>query len=152
MKKKILETLFFLIIVPIAGYALLHMTFLLDSLYQGLFVNQLFENPTGKYRWFAYFSQGSFALVMLLVSFVFMQSKLPDSIKAIFAPVPAGVIFITISIYFYKFPLVTYTLCVMFYCGSLFHLRKNKKSWIYYYSITLTGLIMLVLGLMGMNL
>ena len=36
MKKKILETLFFLIIVPIAGYVLLHMTFLLDSLYQGL--------------------------------------------------------------------------------------------------------------------
>ncbi len=152
MKKKIFEVLFFLIIVPIVGYVLLHLTFLLDSLYQGLFMKNLFEDPSGQYRWFAYFAQGSFTLMILLVSFVFMQSKIPDSIKAIFAPVPIGVIFITISIYFYKFPLVTYTLCVIFYCGSLFHLRKNKKTWIYYYSITLTGLIMLVLGIMGMDI
>ena len=152
MKKKIFEVLFFLIIVPIAGYVLLHLTFLLDSLYQGLFFKNLFENPSEQYRWFVYFTQGSFALMILLVSFVFMQSGIPDSIKAIFAPVPIGVLFITISIYFYKLPLITYTLCVICYCGSLFHLRKKGKTWIYYYSITLTGLIMLVLTIMGMDI
>ena len=66
--------------------------------------------------------------------------------------VPLVVIFVTIGIFLYHWPLVPYLVGGLFAIGVLFYLYRTKQPWLYYYTLILVALSLMILTLLGVEI
>lgn len=155
-KKIILKNILSIFAVPIFGFILLNLTFILDAVFQGLielFVRIFVEfDENTSWYWFPPLRHGLFIVLIALISWVIFKSKLKTIYKAIYLPVPAAVIFVTIGMFLYQWPVITYSLSSLFGIGVLFYLYRTKKPWLYYYAFSLIGITMLMVGILGVEI
>jgi hypothetical protein len=86
---------------------------------------------------------------MALISWLVFRSKLRVLIKAIFMTVPTAVTLVTIGILLYPSPFLPYLVGVILTIGVLYYFYRTHKSWLYYYSVILVALVLMVFTLMG---
>ena len=88
-------------------------------------------------------------IIIALISWVIFRTKLPVLIKAIFMTVPTAVALVTIGILLYSFPIVPYIVGATLTLGVLYYFYRTNKPWLYYYSVILVAITLMIFTLMG---
>jgi hypothetical protein len=152
LTKKILSAL----AVAVFGFILLNIIFLFDALFQGLITAfaRLFTplDVNMKLYWFPPTKHILFAIIIWLIALPIFKSKLSTIYKAIYFVAPLAVTFATIGMFFYPWPIVVYSLGSLFFLGVLCYLYKTKQPWIYYYTLILISIAMLLVNLLGVEI
>jgi hypothetical protein len=63
-----------------------------------------------------------------------------------------AVVYATIGIFFHARPLWAYALGGVFGLGVLVFLLRTRQPWLYYYCLALISLMMLLVGLLGVEI
>jgi hypothetical protein len=138
------------------GFILLNLTFIFDFLLQSLVdkIVRLFTlvDFNMAWHWFPMLKHLMFVVIICLISWLVYRSKLGVLYKAIFMTVPLAVIYVTIGMFFYQWLIIVYSLGGLFSIGVLYYFYRTKKPWLYYYTLILVGLAMLLVGLLGIEI
>ncbi|HOZ36212.1 MAG TPA: hypothetical protein PLR18_00015 [bacterium] len=139
--------------VAVFGFILLNLTFLFDAVYQGVlrFIISRFIplNPELNLRWLPPSMHASFAVVILIISWFVLRSKLRPLFKATYLTVPTATTLVTLGLFLYRWPLISYILGGLLCLCALYYLYRAKQSWLYYYAIILVGLVLFIFTLSG---
>mgnify|MGYP001575441596 FL=1 len=142
--------------VAVFGFILLNLAFMFDFLFQSLVIGliELFAPVDFEigWQWLPPFMHGSFVLLLGLISWFIFRSKLGVLYKAIYMTVPLVVVLATIGMFLYQWPIAVYSLSGLFFIGVLYHFYRTKQPWLYYYTLVLAGLAMLLMGLSGVEI
>lgn len=150
--KSVLKNVLTFIAIPVVGYILLLLTFMLDALFQMAINRFLPFNYNMTVYWLPISKHILFAAIILIIALFVFKSKLKDLYKAVFASVPTAVILITEGIFLYRWPAVEYSICLLTYGIIIFYIYKTKRSWIYYYSVSWVALALLVMAISGVEI
>jgi len=148
-----LKTVLTVAAVPVFGFILLNLTFMFDYGYQSL-INRFFpHNYDMDVSWFPPAKHISFVVVILVISFfIFRAKKLKDIYKAIYACVPAAVVLVTIGMFLNHRQILVYIVSAAVYAAIMLYLFLKKKPWVYWYSVTLTAAVLLIMAVTGVEI
>jgi hypothetical protein len=135
--------------VAAIGFVLLNLTFLFNFLvfrFIDIFIPDDLESLP---RWLPVARHILFVIIIGLISWVMFRLKLPVLIKAIFMTVPTAVTLVTIGILLNPVPVLPYVIGGLLTIGVLYYFYRTNKSWLYYYSVSLVAVILMVFTLMG---
>lgn len=156
VRNKFVKNILSAIAVAIFGFILLNLTFIFDFLFQSLIdgVIKLFTpaDINMAWHWFPPMKHAMFVVIIGLISWFVFKSKLKVLYKAIYMTVPLAVVFATIGIFFYRWQIAVYSLGGLFGVGVLYYLYKTKQPWLYYYTLILIGIVMLLVRLLGVEI
>jgi hypothetical protein len=135
------------------GFVLLGLTFLCDFLFQSL-VNSVLRLFTPfdshmDWDWFPTARHAMFMVIVCLISRPILRSKLGMLYKAIYMTVPVAVILATIGIFLYRWPPVPYLVGGLFTAGVMLYLHRTKQPWLYYFSVIMVALCLMVFTVLG---
>ncbi len=91
-------------------------------------------------------------VVLAVLSWFIFRSKLATLYKAIYTTVPVATVLAFIAIDFERRPVLVYSLGALFSLGVLAYLFLTKKSWLYYFSVVLISITLLVVGVLGVEI
>ncbi|MDD4938372.1 MAG: hypothetical protein PHX34_05180 [Candidatus Shapirobacteria bacterium] len=139
------------------GWVLLNLTFILDYLFQRsiLFLFGRLMPLDWWYKntfWFPSVMHFLFVVLIALISYKVFKSKLKVIFKAIYMVVPVAVVLVTFGIFFYQLPIIIYGLSILSVLSVLFWFFKTKQPWIYYFSVILISVVLLISTLVGMEI
>ena len=138
------------------GFILLNLTFLFDFLFQTAVkgVIKLFTpvDLALTYIWFLPMMQVLFVVIIGFMSWLVFRSRLGVLFKAVYLTVPLSVLFVTMGILLYPWPAVAYVLGSVFSIGVLYYFYRSRQPWLYYYTLILISLSMLLVGLLGVEI
>jgi hypothetical protein len=66
--------------------------------------------------------------------------------------VPLAVVFATLGIFLYRWPVAAYSIGSLLGIGVLYYFYRTKQPWLYYYTVILIGITMLLVGLLGVEI
>lgn len=135
--------------VAAAGFILLNLTFILNALFFrliGVFVREETENLPS---WLPSLRHLLFLAVVILISWPILGSRLKPLFKAIYLTVPTAVLFVTVGLFLYQWPVVVFILCFLITVGALYYFYRRHLSWLYYYTVLLVGAVLAVFLLLG---
>jgi len=142
--------------IAVLGFIFLTLTFVFDALFQSLIdgVIKLFTSVDINmvWYWFPPIKHVMFVVVIGIISWFIFRIKLSDFWKATYMIVPLAVVFATIGMFFYQWPVVVYLIGGLFGIGILYYLYKTKQPWLYYYALILIGITMLLVALLGIEI
>ena len=72
--------------------------------------------------------------------------------KAIYMTVPFAVVFLTIGIFLFRWPVLAYSVSGLFFFGVLYYFYRTRQPWLYYYTLILVAFVMLIAGLLGIEI
>lgn len=152
-KHPVVKIILSAVAVAVFGYLLLNVTFLVDFLFQGsvIWIIKLFTStyPPMDWNWFPPLMHGLFVVVIGLISWPIFRSKLAPIYKAIYLTVPTAVVLVTVGIFLYRWPVLSYSLGGLIGLGTLYFLYRTKQPWLYYYTVILVGLSLAIFSLLG---
>ena len=153
LKNPLINKILSLLAIPVFGFILLNLTFVLNAVYQnGLrLIIGLFRplGPEVNAPLIPMLLRVSFILVIGLISWFIFQSNLKTIYKAIFTTVPVATVLVFIGMFLYQWPVISYLVGGLFCLSILYYLYHTKKSWLYYYTVILVGLILVIFTLLG---
>jgi hypothetical protein len=126
--------------------------FLIQSLVIGLIKLFTPVNFETNFQWLPPAMHGLFVVIIGIISWFIFRSKLGTFYKATYLTVPLAVIFVTIGMFLGQWPIASYSLGGLFGIGVLYYFYRTGKSWLYYYSVILIGITMLLVGLLGVKI
>jgi hypothetical protein len=139
--------------VAFFGFILLNLTFLFDFLFQSLVDGAVRfftpEDVNMAWRWFPPTKHVMFVVIIGLISWPILRSKLGTLYKAIYLTVPLAVILVSIGIFLYPWPVVPYLVGGFITIGILYYLYRTRQSWLYYYTVVLVALTLMIFTLLG---
>ena len=91
-------------------------------------------------------------VILAILSWLVFHSKVVTLFKAIYTTVPVATVLAFIGIYFERQPVLIYSLGALFSLGILSYLFITKKSWLYYFSVVLISITLLLVILTGMEI
>ena len=150
---KIIKNILSVLGVTIFGYILLNVTFIFDTIYQGIIrgIIGLFTplDPNMNLYWFPPVIHSSFVIIIGLISWFVFRSKLKVLYKAIYMTVPVAVVLVTVGIFLYQWPIISYSLGTLLCLGTLYYFYKTKQPWLYYYAVVLVGITLAIFTATG---
>jgi MFS family permease len=151
LKNPYVKNILLALAVAVFGFVLLNLTFLFNFLVVkiiGLFVSDEFMS-THQWQWFPMMRHILFLIIIGLISWPIFRLKLSVLFKAIFMTVPVAVFLVTIGIFLYEWPIVPYLVGGFFTLLVLFCFYRTKQPWLYYYSVILIALTLMIFTLLG---
>jgi len=152
-KKPVVKNILQALAVAMFGFILLNLTFLFDFLIQTL-IDSFIKLFTPVYinrawQWFSPLKHLLFVIIIGLVSWFIFRTKLKTLYKAIYMTVPLAVVFVSLGMFFYRWPIIAYSLGAIFSLGLLHYFYRTKKPWLYYYALILVSLTLAIFSLLG---
>lgn len=138
--------------VAIFGFLLLNLTFLFDILFQSALIGLirvLNPNDLMNLNWFPSIMHALFVVIIGLISWFVFRSKLKLLYKAIYMTVPVAVVLVTMGIYLYSWPIISYSVGSLLCLGTLYFFYRTKQPWLYYYTVILVSLVLVIFNLLG---
>ena len=155
-KNPIVKNILSAVAVAVFGFILLNLAFMFDFLVQSLVIGliKLFTpvDLMTNFQWLPPAMHGLFVVIISIISWFVFRSKLGTLYKAIYMTVPLAVVFVTLGIFFYRWPIVSFSLGGLFGIGVLYYFYRTKQPWLYYYTVILVGFTMLLVGLLGVEI
>ena len=148
-KKPLDANLLSALVVAIAGFVLLNLTFLLYFVVFRFFDIFVRGSPESIPQWIVPVRSAVFLVIIALASWLVFRSKLPVLAKATFLTVPAAVILVFTGIALYDFQVLSYIIGVLITLGAVLYFYRTHRHWLYYYSVILTALALMIFGLAG---
>lgn len=155
LKNKVVKSILSALAVAISGFILLNLTFLFDFLFQSVvrgLLSLITPVDLNMANWFPPLMHLMFLVIIGIISWFIFRSKLGLLYKATYMTVPLAVVFATLGIFFYQWPPVVYALSTLFFICILYYLYKTKQPWLYYYTLILVGLVMLLVGIFAVEI
>lgn len=156
IKKPVLKNILTALIMAIVGFILLNATFLFDWLFQSTIKGLIsFFSPINHEDvrvWFFPLMHILFVIVIGLISWPILKSKLAPVYKATYLMVPTAVVFVTIGMFLYRWPIFSYSLGILIGFITLYYFKRFKLSWMYYYSVILVGIVLMIMTLSGTDI
>jgi len=153
---QILKNILSALAVVVFGFFLLNVAFIFDFLFQDLIdtIVRFFTTAdvNMEWSWFPPLKHAMFVVLISLISWYVFRSKLGVLYKAIYMTVPLAVVFMTIGIFTYPWPIAAYSLGGLFGIGVLYYFYRTKQPWLYYFALIFMSLIMLLVGLLGVEI
>lgn len=149
--RKRLRNILTALAVSILGFVLLNLTFILDWGFQSA-INLLLPRDIDKNLRGIPFRHFLFFVLILIASWFILKTKLPLILKAAYAMVPLAVVYVTLGIFLYSWPVFLYSIGIFLYIGILYCLYRGKKNWLYVYSVTFVSLILILMGILGVEI
>lgn len=154
-KNPIVKNVLAAIAVAGFGFILLNLTFLFDFVVQSL--------ARGLLRFFMPVDLMAcagcpplmhllFLVIIGLISWPIFKSKMRVLLKAIYLTVPLAVLFVTIGIFFYRWPIAVYSLGGLAASAIACYFYRTRQPWLYYYALILVGLTLAIGTLLGMEI
>lgn len=154
--RQVVKNILSAVAVAAFGFLLLNVVFLFDFIFQSLIdlIVKLFTSAdiNMAWRWFPPTKHAMFMVVIGLISWLIFRSKLGVLYKAIYMTIPLAVVFATIGMFLSKWPMIAYPLGGLFSLGVLYYFYRTKRSWLYYYTVILISLVMLLVSLLGVEI
>ncbi|MBU4227794.1 hypothetical protein KJ813_02615 [bacterium] len=152
-KNPIVKNILSALAVAVFGFILLNLAFIFDFLVQSV-VKGLIELFTPvdfetNFQWLPPAMHGLFTVIIGIVSWFVFRSKLSTLYKAIYMTVPLAVVFVTLGIFLYRWPVAAYSLGSLLSIGVLYFFYRSKQPWLYYYTVILVGLVLAIFSLLG---
>jgi hypothetical protein len=141
--------------VAVFGYVLLNAAFIFYFLLQSSIRALVgLVTPVDLFRnsWLLMGVHVLFVIVIGLISWLILKSRLGTLYKAIYLTVPFAVVFVTIGILLFRWPAAAYLSSGLFAAGVLYYLHRTRQPWLYYYTLVLIGLTLLISNLLGMEI
>ena len=149
-KNPILKNILAALAVAGSGFILLGLTFLFFGAVAWVLEKLVIPGSTPMERpWFMPVSFAVSTAIIALISWLVFRSKLATLVKAIFMTVPVAVVLALIGITLYPWPVVPYLVGGLFTIAVLFYLYRTKQPWLYYYTLTLVALSLMIFTLLG---
>lgn len=153
LKNPIVKNILSALTVAVFGFVLLNLAFLFDFLFQSLIdgVVKLFTPVDFNmvWSWFPPVKHALFVIIIGLISWFIFRSKLGTLYKAVYMTVPLAVVFMTLGILLYRWPIFAYLSGFLFGFGVLYYFHRKKLPWLYYYTLILVGLVLAIFSLLG---
>jgi len=149
LKHPLVKNILSAVVVAAAGFVLLNLTFLFYFLVFQFFDIFARSNPESIPQWIPPARAIIFMAIIALLSWVIFRSKLPTLVKAIFMTVPTAVVLAMIGILLYPSPVLPYLVGALLTIGVLFYFYRTHKPWLYFYSVTLVALTLMIFTLTG---
>lgn len=156
LKNPIAKNILSAVAIVVFGFMLLNLAFIFDFLVHSLVIGLIGVftpvDLTMNFQWLPPAMHGLFAVIIGVISWHVFQSKLSLLFKAIYMTVPLAVVFATIGIFLYPWPIAAYMTGGLFGVGILYYFYRTKQPWLYYYTVILVGSVMLMAGLLGVEI
>jgi hypothetical protein len=153
LKKPVVKNILSALAVAFFGFILLNLAFMFDALFQGLIRALLGLFTPGDLfmgaPWFPPVMHVLFVILIGLISWFVFRSKLKVLFKAIYMTVPLAVVFVTIGMFLYPWPVISYLIGFFFGISLLYYFYRTKQPWLYYYAVILVGLTLAIFSLLG---
>jgi len=156
MKNNVNKNILMAVVVVCFGFILLNLAFIFDSLFQSSvigFIN-LFTpvNFETNFQWLPPIMHCLFIVIIGIISWLVFRSKLGTLYKAIYLTVPLVVVFATLGMFLGRWPIAAYTIGCLLSLGVFYFFYHTKQPWLYYFTVTLISLVMLLVGLFGVEI
>lgn len=142
--------------VTVFGFILLNLAFLFDFIYQSLvdYIVKLFTSADINMDWVWYppFKHVIFIMIIGLITWAIFRTKWPTLIKAIYLTVPLAVVLATCGMFLYRWPPLALVVGGLFSVGVLVYFYRTKQSWLYFYTLILISLVMLMVTILGVEI
>lgn len=156
MVSKKLKNILSVLAIPILGFILLNLAFILDYLFQTAldsFVRLYAHIDINMiWGWYPPLKHFIFIILLGLLSRFIFKSKLNKFFKAVFLILPLAVIYLTIGMFLYPWPIASFLLALYFFLGTLYFLIRKKMNWLYFYVLILITAVMIVSSLIGVQI
>ncbi len=156
IKNRALKNVLSALAVAGLGFVLLNAAFIVDAVYQsaarGLIELLVPAEALMNFRLYPPLMHISFAVIVGLVSWPVLRSKLADLYKATYLIVPLAMVYATIGMFLYRWPAAVFAAGGLFGFGSLYFIHRAKKPWLYYYSLFLTTSVMAAVVILGIDI
>ncbi len=148
-KNPIVKNVLTALAVAVFGFVLLNITFLFN--YLVFLVIDLVVPPDfiPANLWFTMVRHGLFLVIIGLISWFVFRSNLGVLYKAIFMTVPVAVFLVSIGIFLHDWPHIPYIIGGLSTLAVLFYFYRTKRHWLYYYSVILIALTLMIFTLLG---
>lgn len=134
------------------GFAFTNMTFMFYTLTTNgvlLFLPANFQSTS---RWFMPVMMTVDSLIVLSISWFVLRSKMNDFIKASFSIVPLAVVYLAIGIPLHRTPALALSISAVIFVALMVFLYKAKKSWFYYYAVSLISIALFIITIFGIDI
>lgn len=157
IKNPIVQNILSVLAILVIGYLLLNLTFIFDWLLHSavIWIIKLFvpiDNPEITFNWFPPVMHALFVIVIALISWFIFKSKLGVTYKAIYLTVPTAVTLVTLGIFLYRWPLISYSVGALLTLAVLYIFYRARQSWLYYLSVLVVSAALLIIGILGVDI
>lgn len=139
--------------VAIFGFILLNIAFLFDWVFHivVIYILKLLipADVLNNLPWFPPLMHVLFMIIICITSWYIFRSKLGDFYKAVFITVPLAVVFVTLGILFYRWPIVPFALSGLIVVALIVYFSRTKQSWLYYYAVVIVAAVLALFTLFG---
>lgn len=152
-KNSLLKNILSFLAVPVFGFILFNVALILNIFFQTT-IDKVVSNFTPLnmnrvWSWYPLAKHLIFVFIVGLISRQIFKSKVKSVFKAIYLTLPLAMIYISLIILFYRWPIVIFSLAIYFFLGTLYFLKKKRLHWLYYWALILVSITLLVLSLMS---
>jgi hypothetical protein len=138
--------------VAAAGFVLLNLAFILNALFFSLIGFIVPERTENMPRWLPPLRHLLFLVVIALVSWPILASRLKPLFKAMYLIVPAAVLFVTIGILLTRWPVLVYAIGGVLTVAALYYFYRRHLPWLYSYAVLLVAIALGILMLLGVEI
>jgi len=149
LKNPIIKNILSAVAVVGFGFVLLNLTFIFFAAVGFLIT---FLVPGGLEAVQSWIGPVSFAVSTLFIaifSWLIFRSGWPTLVKAIYMTVPTAVVLVLDGILFYRWPIIANSIGTLLVLATLYFFYRTEQPWLYFFSVILVSLALLIMGLSG---
>ena len=150
-KNRVFKNILSALAVIFFGFILLNLTFLLNFLFFSLIELLIPQHltETGDWQWFPPARHVLFLVIIGLISWLILKSRLRTLLKAIYLVVPVAVTLVTVGLLLNTLPILSYLICALLTVATIVYLYLTRRSWLYYFSVIVVAVSLLAFSLAG---
>jgi hypothetical protein len=139
------------LVIVILGFILLNLTFLFNFLIFGLFDLIIPKNlvETREWQWLPSVRHFLFLVIIGLISWPVLRSRLGVLPKAIYLTVPVAVTLVTVGILLNSSPVLAYLISALITVAVIVYLYLTRRPWMYFFSVIVVAVALLIFNLTG---
>ena len=151
LKKSVIKKILLAVAAAGLGFVLLNLTFLFDALFQNLVRAVVGSFSSADPNMFRYppMMHILFVIIIGLISWLVFRSKLAVFWKATYLFVPAATGLVTIGMFLYRWPFAVFSLGTILCLGVLYYFHRAKQPWLYWYTLILISLVLVISWFLG---
>lgn len=155
-KNPLVKKTFTAIAIAVFGFILINIAFIFAFFFHSLIdsIASLFTdvNLNTDWKWYPSVKHVLFLITVSAISWYIFMSKLDVFYKAVYMTVPFAVVFATIGILLFQWPIIVFSLSGLLFASILYYFYRTKQPWVYYYSLVLVSLILMFSTIFGVDI
>ena len=126
--------------ILVFGFILLNATFILYVIWGSLLDLVFGADYAANHSWFLILQYVIFLIIIGLISWLVLRSKIRPIYKAIFSTVPFAAGFVTIGIFLFSWPVAVYSISALAAIATLYYFYRTQKIWFYWFALIAVAL------------